>query len=318
MKTYLLAILKPGRRTSAALIALIILTAMVLIYFDFLEPVRQVLGSRKMTFRIAEHRLTVYQILTGVLSVIVMFWFASLVSSSLEKSVERISGLNPSNRTLLAKILQVSLYFVLFLIALDMFGINLSAFAVFGGALGVGIGLGLQKVTANFVSGVILLIEKVIKPGDLVEMAGGVGGFVRHIGIRHTRIETADGKEVMIPNEDFITGRVTNWTFSSRRGRVETRIGIGYGADLDVARNLMLETAAGHPRCCKFPPPTCYLQEFGEKSIVFSLFFWVDDVTDGRTEPRNDVLLGLWRKFQQQGIEFAQPTKRDVRPVADI
>lgn len=313
MKNSLLAILKPGHRLSLVLVALIILAVGMLVYFDLIEPARQVLESKRMTLKIAGVTLTAYQILSGLLAVVVLFWVANAASGAVEKSISRLDGLNSSNRNLLVKVVQVALYFILFMLALNMFGISLSAFAVFGGVLGVGIGLGLQKVTANFVSGVILLVEKSVRPGDLVELGGGISGFVRLIGIRHTRIETADGKEVMIPNEDFITSRVTNWTFSNRRCRIEMRVGVGYDSDLELAQRLMLEAAAAHPRCLRAPGPTCFLQEFADKSVIFSLFFWVEDVTDGRTEPRHEVLFEIWRKFREHGVDFSHPLSSSAR-----
>lgn len=312
MKNYIAAFLKPGRRTSLALLLAIVLAAGLLNYFDLIEPMRKALESKRMTFRIAGGKLTTYQMVSGVVAIIMLFWIASIAASVLERSVGRISGLNPSNRILLAKALQVALYFFLFMLALDGFGVSLTTFAVFSGAVGVGIGIGLQKVTANFISGVILLVEKSVKPGDLVELAG-ISGFVRHIGIRFTRVETGDGKEIMIPNEDFITGRVANWTLSSRRGRVEIRVGVSYDNDLELARRLMIEAACEHPLSSQFPGPSCYLQEFSEKSVQFTLFFWIDDVALGGAEPRNDVLFAIWRKFREASIVFPQSSGREVR-----
>ncbi len=312
MKNYILAFLKPGRRTSLALVMAIILAAMLLSYFDLIEPAREALESKKMTFKIAGGKFTAYQIVSGLVAVIVLFWIASIAASVLERAIGRISGLNPSNQILLAKALQIALYFVLFMLALDIFGVSLTAFAVFSGALGVGIGLGLQKVTANFISGIILLIEKSVKPGDLVDLGAGVTGFIRHIGIRHTRLETGEGKEIMIPNEDFMTSRVGNWTFSSNRSRVEMRIGVSYDSDLELARRLMIAAACEHPLCSHVPGPECFLQEFGEKSVLFILFFWIEDVTSGTAGPRNDVLLSIWRKFQDNGVDFPQAARREV------
>ncbi len=197
MKDTVLAILKPGRRTSLALIGVIALAVALLGYFDLLDPVRKVLESDRLTFKVGAAEISFYSILSGMFGIVFLLWTASLVSGIVEKSIGRMIWLEANNRALLTKALQVVLYFVLFMVTLDLLGIDLTAFAVFGGALGVGLGLGLQKVTANFISGIILLVEKSVKNGDLVDLGGGISGTVRHTGTRYTLIDTGDGREIM-------------------------------------------------------------------------------------------------------------------------
>jgi small-conductance mechanosensitive channel len=247
MKDTILAILKPGRRTSLALIGVIALAVALLGYFDLLEPIRNVLESDRLTFKVGAAEISFYSILSGMFGIVFLLWTASLISGIVEKSIGRMIWLEANNRALLTKALQVVLYFVLFMVTLDLLGIDLTAFAVFGGALGVGLGLGLQKVTANFISGIILLVEKSVKNGDLVDLGGGISGIVRHTGTRYTLIDTGDGREIMVPNDDFISSRVTNWTFTNNGVLIEIRVNIAYGADIELAQKLMLAAASNHP-----------------------------------------------------------------------
>ncbi len=310
MKDTILAFLKPGRRTSLALIVLIAAVTILLGYLEMLEPIAKALESDALTFKIGAAKISFYSILSGMFGVMVLLWTASLVSGIVEKSIGRIIWLEASNRALLTKALQVVLYFVLFMVTLDLLGIDFTAFAVFGGALGVGLGLGLQKVTANFISGIILLVEKSVKNGDMVDLGSGISGVVRHTGTRYTLIDTGDGREIMVPNEDFISSRVTNWTYSSKGVQIEIRIHVAYGANMDLAQKLMLEAARRHPCCSDYRPVNCYLQEFAAESMIFVLSFWIEDViSDGRIKPRSEVMLAIVRSFADNKIEMAVPKR---------
>ena len=310
MKDTLFTILKPGRRTSLALIALIVAVIAGLGYFNLLEPIGQALESDALTFKIGTLTISLYRILSGIFGLFVLLWTASLVSSLIEKAIGGLNWLEINNRALLTKALQVVLYFVLFMVTLDLLGIDLTAFAVFGGALGVGLGLGLQKVTANFISGIILLVEKSVKNGDMVDLGSGVSGIVRHTGTRFTLIDTGDGREIMVPNDDFITNRVTNWTYSSKGVQIEIRVAVAYGADIDLAQKLMLTAAKDHPCCSQWRPINCYLTDFLAEGISFGLSFWIDDVIgEGRVKPRSEVMLAIVRAFKENGIEMAAPRR---------
>lgn len=309
MKETILAILKPGRWTSLALIAGLGLIVIVLGYFDLLEPIRKALDSEALTYKIGAAELSFYRVLSGIFGVIVLLWTASLVSGIVEKSVDRVIWLDYNNRALLTKGLQVVLYICLFLVTLDLLGIDLTVFAIFGGALGVGLGLGLQKVTANFISGIILLVEKSVRTGDLVDLGSGVSGIVRHTGTRYTRIEAGDGREIMVPNDDFITNRVTNWTYTSTGAQIEIRVSVAHSADLDLAQKLMRDAAREHPCFSKANPLQCHLVEFSGEGMVFVLSFWIDDVYEGRVRVRSEVMLAIARAFKDNGVEMFAPKR---------
>jgi small-conductance mechanosensitive channel len=194
---------------------------------------------------------------------------------------------------------------------MNFLGIDLTALAVFSGALGIGIGFGLQKVTSNFISGIIILFEKTVQNDDLIELNDGTLGFLRNTGSRASLIETYDGKEVMVPNEDLITNRVINYTHSNKKARIKINIGVSYDCDLEKAQKLILEAAEEHPRTTKDPEPLCFLEEFADSSVNFILLFWVNDVIEGRYGPRSDVLFSIWNKFKENNIEIPYP-QRDI------
>ena len=269
------------------------------------------LDSEVFAFYFGETRISAYQITKALITIIILFWITGIFSEFGERRISNLQKIKPSNKSLITKAFQILIYLIAFLIGLDIIGVDLTTLAIFSGAVGIGVGFGLQKITSNFISGIILLFEKSIETEDLVELTDGTYGFVRHTGARYTLIETFDGKEIMIPNEDFITSRVTNWTFSNNHGRVEIIIGVSYDSDIEKARELILEAAVEHPRCIADPEPACYLTDFGDSSVNFLLYFWVSDVTEGRFEPRSDVLRNIWRKFAQHEITIPFP-QRDI------
>ncbi len=222
-----------------------------------------------------------------------------------------IKGVKAGNKEILNKAFQILFYFLAFIISLDVLGIDLKTLTIFGGAVGIGIGFGLQKITSNFISGIILLFEKSVRNNDLVELADGVFGYVRHTGARYTLIETFEGREVMIPNEDFITNRVVNWTYKNKEARIRLDVGVSYDSDIEKARDLILEAAKEHPRCVTVPKPQCFLREFADSSVSFLLFFWVADVTKGRFETQSDVMRAIWKKFKENNITIPFP-QRDI------
>ncbi|MCH2546590.1 MAG: mechanosensitive ion channel [Alphaproteobacteria bacterium] len=276
-----------------------------------LDTLRSFLSDARFAFKVGDYELTIYTLLKGLLIVVLLFWGTAIVSAFGEKRIGKLNQIRRSTQVLLIKIFQIIVYVTAFIIGLDIMGIQLTALTVFGGALGIGIGFGLQKITSNFISGMILLFERTINQDDLVELRDGFSGYVRRINARFTLIETFDGKEIMIPNEDFITSQVVNWTYSNKRSRVTINMGVAYGSDLDQVQRIMLEAANAHPRCLKDPEAVCYLDSFGESSIDFLLYYWIDDVTLGRLEPRSQVMMDIWRRFQATGIEIPFP-QRDV------
>jgi small-conductance mechanosensitive channel len=265
----------------------------------------------KFAIQIGKVKLTPLTLAKALMLLVILGWCSSLIVDWANKQIKRNRKLKSNTKALISKSIEVSIYFLTFVIALSVLGIDLTALTVVGGALGVGIGFGLQKITSNFISGIILLLEKSIETDDLIEMENGIYGFIRHISARYTLIETFDGKEIMVPNEDFMTHRVTNWTFSNSKGRIEIPVGVSYKSDIKKAQALILEAANEHPLCIQDPKPECYLREYGDSSVNFLLFFFVDDVTQGRFLPQSEVMLAIWDKFKENDIEIPFP-QRDI------
>ena len=304
-------LLKPRAWIAKTLLLLFVVAFLSLGFLDYLQPIKAFLDSSRLSFSIGEVRFSVYLLIRALITIVLLFWLTGIFSEFGEKRIRNIKGVRSSNRALITKAFQIFVYFIAFIIALDVLSIDLTALAIFSGAIGIGIGFGLQKITSNFISGLILLFEKSVEDDDLVGLSDGTYGYIRNTGARYTLIETFDGKEVMIPNEDFITNRVTNWTFSNTKGRVEINIGVSYDSDIEKARELILEAAIEHPRCAKDPEPKCFLFEFADSSVNFSMFFWVDDVTEGRLEPKSDVQRSIWKKFKAHNIVIPYP-QRDL------
>lgn len=311
MKNIWITILKPSEGLASWLVLGLLLSILGLGYFGQLETIKAYLSADNLVFGFGTVNLSLYDVIAASLIVILIFWLATIVSEFAATQLKRFSIINASNRALATKITQIAIYIIALLIALDFIGIDLTTLTIFSGALGIGLGFGLQKISSNFVSGLILLFEKSIEEGDLLELEDGTYGFIRKASARFTLIETFDGKEVLVPNEDLITSRVTNWTYSNPRGRVEVKIGVAYKSDIQEARRLILEAAREHPRCSVAVEPTCFLLNFGESSVDFTLHFWVDDVTEGRWEPQSDVMFSIWEKFKANNIQIPFP-QRDL------
>jgi small-conductance mechanosensitive channel len=245
----------------------------------------------------------------GVL-LIVALWLTNIASNFIESRITRSGDLTPSIQVLLIKMVRMGLMILAIAIAMSAVGINLSALAIFSGAAGVGIGFGLQKIVANFVSGIILLADKSVKPGDLVTI-GDSSGRISAMNTRYISVAAGDGREFLIPNEDLVTQKVTNWTYTDKNTLVKVNFGTNYDADPNLVCKLAIETAATAARALKNKPPSCLLTEFAEAGMKFSLTFWIAD-PDGMDRVKSDVMLALWDAFKREGIRVPYPV-RDIR-----
>ena len=276
--------------------------------FGLLETTIELLNL--LAFNVGDRRISILDIMNGGIILLILLWVSSLLGSSGEKKIRKLPHLPPSLQVLLAKILRVILVFVSFAIALSTIGLDLSSFAILGGAIGVGIGFGLQKVVSNLVSGLILLLDRSIKPGDVIEIEGTYG-WINSLRARYASVITRDGKEHLIPNEDLITNRVINWSFSDRNVRVRLPVGISYDADPRKAIKLCLEAARSTTRTLQDPEPKCLMIGFGDNSIDLELRFWIDDPSNGVGNVRSEVMLAIWDRFKDANIDIPFP-QRDV------
>ena len=254
--------------------------------------------------------LTVYDLIVSSLSVAAFVYGALALSRITDSVLHNKSGLSPSAQALISKVVKFTLLGVAALIGLSVVGIDLTAFAVFGGAIAVGIGLGLQKVFSNLIAGIILLSDNSIKPGDTIVSAGRYGK-VNRLSARYISMITRDGIEFLIPNDELINTRVENWSHSDENVRMKCPIGIHYKADLHLAIQLCIEAARETPRVLKFPKPVCLLKGFGDSSVDLELRFWIRDPMNGCSNVKSEVLLKVWDKFHENQIEIPYP-QRDI------
>jgi small-conductance mechanosensitive channel len=268
---------------------------------DALDSVDVVLGGL---------RLTPLVVIKLGLVLVAALWLTNIASNFAESRINRSTDLTPSIQVLLVKMIRMGLMFLAIAIALSAVGINLSALAVFSGAVGVGIGFGLQKIVANFISGIILLADKSVKPGDLVTI-GDSSGRISAMKTRYISVAAGDGREILIPNEDLVTQKVINWTYSDTNTLVKISFSTSYDADPRQVCKLAAGVAAAAPRAVKGKPPNCILVEFTDAGMKFSLTFWLAD-PDGMDNVKSEVMLALWEAFKREGIRVPYPV-REIR-----
>ena len=254
--------------------------------------------------------ITVTSLLKAAVILAVLFRSAGWVSGMMDRKLQQIPDITPSTHVLLSKAIKISIFAFVIFVALNSVGLDLTALAVFGGAVGVGVGFGLQKVVGNFVSGIILLIDKSIKPGDVIQIGDTYGWIVQLRG-RYVSVNTRDGRELLIPNEDLITQQVINWSYSNPNIRLKVPVGISYQNDPHRAMAVMLEAVKGVERVLTGPAPKCLLTGFGDSSVDLELRFWIKDPQNGVNSVRSEVMLKVWDALKEAGIEIPFP-QRDV------
>src|SRR5450631_504459 len=265
---------------------------------DALDAVSIVLGGLRLT--------PLLLIKLGALLVVAL-WLTNIASNFAESRITKSGDLTPSIQVLLVKMVRLALMIFAVAVTLSAVGINLSALAIFSGAAGVGIGFGLQKIVANFISGIILLADKSVKPGDLVTI-GDSTGRISAMKTRYISVAAGDGREFLIPNEDLVTQKVTNWTYTDKNTLVKISFSTSYDADPRLVCTLAIDVAAAAKRTIKGKPPNCILTEFAEAGMKFALTFWIAD-PDGMDNVKSEVMLALWDVFKREGIKVPYPVR---------
>ena len=273
-----------------------------------LEPTIEALNS--VSIVLGGLRLTPLLLIKLAVLLAVALWLTNIASNFAESRITRSSDLTPSIQVLLVKMIRLALMVFAVAVVMSAVGINLSALAIFSGAAGVGIGFGLQKIVANFISGIILLADKSVKPGDLVTI-GDSTGRISAMKTRYISVAAGDGREFLIPNEDLVTQKVVNWTYTDKNTLVKVNFGTNYDADPRLVCKLAADVAAAIPRAIKGKPPNCILVEFTEAGMKFSLTFWIAD-PDGMDNVKSEAMLSLWDVFKREGIRVPYPV-REIR-----
>jgi small-conductance mechanosensitive channel len=280
-----------------------------LYYLGLVDPVATFLDG--LAIELGGFRLSVLAVLKALVVTGVLFTAARLISQTAARQIRENEDISPSMQVLAVKALQVTLFGAAVFIGLKAVGFDLTGLAVLSGAIGVGLGFGLQKVVSNLVSGVIILLDKSIKPGDVISL-GETFGWINALGARYVSITTRDGREYLIPNEDLITGQVVNWSHSNDFVRLDIHFGTSYADDPHLVRRIAVEAAKTVPRVLNDRAPVCHITGFGDSSIDYILRFWIRDPTQGLTNIRGNVFLALWDAFRENGISIPFP-QREVR-----
>ena len=262
-------------------------------------------------FSVGEMRISALLVVQGIVIIGCLLALARFVTVTTSTRVQANEDISPSMRVLIVKVVQIVFYAIAFYAGVRALGIDLTGLAVLSGAIGVGLGFGLQKVVSNLVSGVIILLDKSIKPGDVISL-GDTFGWIQTLGARYASVVTRDGREYLIPNEDLITGQVVNWSHSDEFVRLDIYFGTAYDDDPNQVRRLAIEAAKGVERVLSSRPPVCHIVGFGDSSVDYILRFWITDPTGGLTNIRGNVYLALWDAFKEHGISIPFP-QREVR-----
>jgi small-conductance mechanosensitive channel len=263
-----------------------------------------------LAFTVGTRRLSLLALVQLVITVLALYAAVKLANRLIGQSLKHAGGLDPTQRLLTQKLAAIAIIAVAFFVGIDIAGIDLTALAVFSGALGLAVGFGLQKTFGNLIAGIILLMDRSIKPGDVISV-GESFGQVNKIGVRAVSIVTRDGKEYLIPNELLMTQEVVNWSYSTRDVRISIPIGIGYDCDVALAQKLMIEAANASPRVLATPKPNVWMTAFGESAIEHEIRVWILDPEAGIGSVRSEILNRLWDLFRAHGINFPFP-QRDV------
>jgi len=283
----------------------------------WLEPAKTLLDSAG--FSIGERRLSLLTLLYGLAILAVALWFTSVAGSVLERRLRSSDLLTPSAQVLAAKFAKAAMIFAAIAMALAAVGFDLTVLTVFSGAFGLGLALSLQKVASNLMSGVIILMDRSIKPGDVIEV-GNTFGWISSLRARYVSVITRDGAEYLIPNENFVTEQVINWSYSSRRIRQEIKFGVTYECDPHAVRRFTAEAVAKLERVLSVPAPVCHLVEFGDSSLNFVLRFWIEDPEEGLMNVKGLAMLAVWDALKENGVSIPYPHRdiilREARPGA--
>ena len=278
--------------------------------FGIVDDVAAILDAT--AYKIGDIRISLLGILQAAFFLGVLLWVSLGLGNFLDKRIQNVDELTPSLRVLIGKIMRIVLIVIAILVAMSSLGIDLTAFTVLSGAIGVGLGFGLQKVVSNFISGIIILLDQSIKPGDTISL-GETFGWIRELRARFVSVVTRDGREFLIPNEDFITREVINWSFSDQYVRLDIPFGVSYDSDPHEVSRLAIEAASGVERVeSQFNPPVCWITGFGDSSLDFLLRFWIRDPQQGLTNIRGKVLLNLWDTFKEHGVNIPFPHREVI------
>jgi len=269
-----------------------------------------------IAFEVGNIRLSVYALARVVIFGSILFWLGKISNNAGQKAIRSRETIDLRHREVFSKLFEIVLFLVVFLLLLQVVGINLTTLAVFGGALGVGLGFGLQQIASNFISGLIILLDGSITVGDYIELEDGRSGYLSALNMRSSTIETFEGKEIVVPNEQFITTAFTNWTRKNPFQRYCVNFSVSYHSDVPAIPALILEAVRKHPQISKTPePPDCEIIEFAESGVAFQVEYWIEGIDDGKNRVDSDLMLIIWNTLKENNISMPFP-QREVRIIS--
>jgi len=292
----------------------------VLYVLGWLDDVTAYLDG--ISLEVGDIRVSLYALARTVLFGAILFWLGRLSNTAARQVIQRQPKLDIATREVISKLFEIGIFVVIFLLLLQVMGIDLTALAVFGGALGVGLGFGLQQIASNFISGLIILLDRSITIGDYIELEDGRGGRLRKMSMRLATLETFDGKDIMVPLETFVTSSFTNWTHNNTKQRYALNFSVAYSTDLEHLFEIVREVVASHPKVLSGPSipieerPDAEIAAFGDSGIDILVEFWMEGIDDGENRVGADLLLMIWSALRQHGIEIPFP-QREVRVLND-
>lgn len=275
-----------------------------------------------VSIEIGNIRLTLYAVLRTVVFGFVLFWLGRISNVTGQRVIRTQPALDPSTREIAAKLFEIGVFVLIFLLLMNVMGIDVTTLAVFGGALGVGLGFGLQQIASNFISGIIILLDRSITIGDFIQLEDGRSGTLRELTMRSATLETFDGKDIMVPNERFITTAFTNWTHHNKQQRYSLNFQVAYKTDLEKLFEIVREIVASHPKVLSGEDlpvalrPDAEIEKFGDSGIDILVEFWMDGIDDGENRVGADLLLMIWTALKANDIEIPFP-QREVKVLDD-
>jgi len=284
----------------------ILIPAMALYALGILDDVTTYLTVTTVT--LGNISFSIMALVRGLIAGSLLFWLGRWSNDQSASFIGKQEEMRPATRQLAVKTAEIAIFGIAFLMLMNIMGINLSTLAVLGGAIGVGLGFGLQKIASNFISGVILLLEGQATVGDYVELDGGESGTIIKMLARATILESYDGRWIVVPNEDFITTRVVNYSDSGSANRYEAPFSVSYDTDINKVPAIVEAAVAKHKDVLNTPyPPDCELRGFGDSGVDFAVEFWVNGIDDGDNKYTSDVLFLVWNALKENGIQIPYP-----------
>lgn len=296
----------------------IVIPVAILHVIGWLDDVTGYLDS--IYFEVGAIRVSAYAVARFIVFGAILFWLGRISNMAGQQIIRRQEELDAGAREVAAKLFQILVVIVVAVVLLQLLAIDLTALAVFGGAVGIGIGFGLQAIASNFISGLIILLDRSVTVGDHIELEDGVSGVIREMNMRSTLLETFDGKDIMVPNSQFISSRFANWTHQHRKQRYSLDFQVAYGTDIPAMIELVRNVVKSHPQVLDGPElpieerADAEIKRFADSGIEILVEFWMEGIDDGKNRVGADLLLMIWSAFRENGIQFPFP-QREVRLV---